>query len=109
LQVKHVLFQTVRHLLDLNQLVAVVFIENALDAHRLRARAAEILDQFLGVPTAIDSAYTVELVIENTQLVLRSRIWTSLLLLLHRAVSLDESQELLIFTEPLQVSRRQFH
>ncbi len=49
LQVQHVLLQTVRHLLNLDKLVAVVLVEHALHTHCHTALLAKILDGFVGV------------------------------------------------------------
>ncbi len=54
LQVQHVLLQTVRHLLYLDKLVAVVLVEHALHANGHTALLAKILDGFVGVAGAKD-------------------------------------------------------
>lgn len=58
LQVEHVLLQTVRHLLNLDELVAVVLVEHALHAHCHTALLAKILDGFVGVAGAKDVGLT---------------------------------------------------
>ena len=52
LQVQHVLLQTVRHLLYLDELMAVVLVEHALHANGHTALLAKILDGFVGVAGA---------------------------------------------------------
>jgi hypothetical protein len=52
LQVQHVLLQTVRHLLNLDELVAVVLVEHALHANGHTALFAKILDGFVGMAGA---------------------------------------------------------
>lgn len=52
LQVKHILLQTIRHLLNLYKLMTVVFIEHALHTHCDTALFAKILDGFVRVAGA---------------------------------------------------------
>ena len=52
LQVKHILLQTIRHLLNLDELMAVVFVEHALHANCNTALFAKILDGFVRVAGA---------------------------------------------------------
>ena len=84
----------------------VVLIKDALDTNCLRASSTEILNQLLRVPTTINLAQVVKLVIEDTKL--RCCILLSLLLLflLYGRVALDQSDKLLVLAEPLQISCR---
>jgi hypothetical protein len=52
LQVKHILLQTIRHLLYLYELMAVVFVEHALHTHCNTALFAKILYGFVRVAGA---------------------------------------------------------
>ena len=52
LKVEHVLFEAVCHLLDLNQLVAVMLVEHTFHAHSHTALLAKILDGFVGMAGA---------------------------------------------------------
>jgi len=47
------LFKTVRHLLDLDKFMAIVFVKDAPDANRIRARLAKVFDVFVQVTTTV--------------------------------------------------------
>lgn len=67
MEVEDVLFQTIRHFFNLHQLVPVMLIEDALNAHCVGARPAKVLNVFFGMATAEDLANAVKLIVEHAQ------------------------------------------
>ena len=89
LQVEHVLLQTVRHLLNLDKLVAVVLVEHALHADCHTALLAKILDGFVGVAGAKDVGLT-----SLDSIGKEKHLWRH-----HILTSLKDSYDFLVFDE----------
>ena len=56
MKVEYILLQTVGHFFDLDKLVSVMFIKDALDTYSLCAGPTEILNELLRVSATIDCA-----------------------------------------------------
>ena len=64
LQVQDVLLETIGHLLYLDQFMAVMLVEDALDTDCLSASSAEILNVLLWMAAAQNCRQTIKLVIK---------------------------------------------
>lgn len=60
LEVKHVLLQAARHVLDLDQIMPVVLVKHALYAHRVRALLAKVLYHFVKMSRTVDVVIRVD-------------------------------------------------
>ena len=63
LEVEHILLETAGHFFDLYQLVAVVLIEDALDADGDRTKFAEVLDGLVEMARTVDECGRVQTIV----------------------------------------------
>ena len=66
MKIQNVLLQAIVHLFDLDQFMAIMLIEDAFNADSMGARAAEVLDVLVCVPSTHHCTNVIQLIVEET-------------------------------------------